>query len=120
MAYGAAPIVKLKESSTEVSKFRNFFIRIVNHRWFESFIIYSILANSTVLACQWYGMPVELVKAFDVINYVFMAIFTVEAVVKLIALKVSNYFKDGWNIFDFAVVVINVVVLILQQFGTGD
>lgn len=48
------------------------------------------------------------------VNYVFMGIFTVEAVLKLIAMK-SHYFKDGWNVFDFVVVVMTILALIVAN-----
>lgn len=46
-------------------------------------------------------------------NYIFMVIFTLECIFKLIALKCA-YFKDGWNIFDFVVVVGTALVLVIS------
>ena len=40
----------------------------------------------------------------EIINYIFSVIFTIEAIIKLIALK-KKYFKEMWNIFDFIVVI---------------
>ena len=40
----------------------------------------------------------------DDLNYFFTALFAVEAIIKIIAIG-KAYFKDGWNIFDFVVVV---------------
>ena len=48
----------------------------------------------------------------NIINYVFMIIFTLEAVIKIYALR-CDYFSDGWNIFDFTVVVMTLVILVL-------
>jgi len=55
----------------------------------------------------------------NVINYVFMAIFTIECVLKLIALQ-KFYFKVAWNIFDFTVVVTTLVILVIGFFDIGD
>jgi voltage-dependent calcium channel L type alpha-1D len=41
------------------------------------------------------------------VNYVFTAIFALEAVIKIIALD-KIYFKDGWNIFDFFIVLLTI------------
>jgi len=49
-------------------------------------------------------------------NYAFMAIFTIEAILKIIAMK---YFKDSWNIFDFTVVIGTIVVLVFSFSGVG-
>lgn len=54
----------------------------------------------------------------EIINYVFSAIFTVEAVIKLIALK-KKYFKEMWNIFDLIVVIGTWVVQIILKLDTG-
>ena len=48
-----------------------------------------------------------------------MAIFTVEAIVKLIAQRLL-YFKDSWNVFDFTVVVLTIVILIINWAGIGE
>ena len=39
---------------------------------------------------------------------VFIAVFTLECITKLIALR-WHYFKQPWNIFDFSVVVISIL-----------
>lgn len=44
-------------------------------------------------------------------NVVFTFIFTVEVIVKLIAFGVRPYFRDGFNMFDFIIVVISLVSL---------
>lgn len=48
-----------------------------------------------------------------------MTIFTIEAIVKIIAQKLA-YFKDNWNIFDFTVVVGTLIILTLNWAGIGD
>ena len=62
---------------------------------------------------EYFDAPIE------VINYTFMAIFTVEAIVKIIAQK-SAYFKDSWNLFDFVVVAATAVILVINWAGVGD
>ena len=41
-------------------------------------------------------------------NFVFTGIFLLEAIVKIIALKLC-YFKKAWNVFDFIIVVSSLV-----------
>jgi hypothetical protein len=72
-----------------------------------------ILLNTLILASQYYMMPKEVLAVFEKINYVFMIIFTFEAIVKLIALK-CLYFKDAWNVFDFTVVVVTLIILVIS------
>lgn len=53
------------------------------------------------------------------INYVFMVVFTVEAILKIIANK-FDYFKDSWNIFDFIIVVSTIIILCLNWIGIAN
>lgn len=45
---------------------------------------------------------------------IFVLIFVVEAILKLLALGVVRYFKDEWNTFDFVVTVLGAVELLLE------
>lgn len=47
----------------------------------------------------------NFLKIFDTI---IISIFTIEAIMKIITYK-QNYFKSGWNLFDFTIVVISLI-----------
>jgi voltage-gated sodium channel len=47
----------------------------------------------------------NILHTFDKI---IIAIFTIEAILKIIAYR-FDYFKNGWNIFDFIIVVVSLV-----------
>lgn len=68
---------------------------------------------------KWYAMPKSVVDGITKINYGFMAIFTIEAVIKLFALR-RNYFKTAWNIFDFTVVIGTLVILVVGFLNLGE
>lgn len=67
-----------------------------------------------VLALKWYNEPEELPGILEIINYAFAGIFTLEAIIKLFAYRCA-YFKDGWNIFDFIIVIGTFIGIILTQ-----
>ena len=46
---------------------------------------------------------------------VFTTIFTLEAVLKIIAMSPVNYLKDKWNCFDIVIVVLSLVELGLSN-----
>lgn len=92
---------------------RNIFIRIVANPFFDYFIMTCIIVNTAILATKFYNQPPILDPIFDYLNIVFAAIFTIEAVMKLIALK-HHYFKDGWNNFDFVIVIGTIISLIIS------
>lgn len=53
-------------------------------------------------------------------NYVFTAIFCIEALVKLMALGFKTYFRTGWNRFDFFVVLSSIIDITLEFSGSGN
>jgi hypothetical protein len=58
-------------------------------------------------------MPIAPLEVLNQTNYVFMTIFIVEAILKLIAMK-CLYFRDPWNVFDFVVIVGTILCLIIE------
>ena len=86
--------------------------KLVNSRGFEQFIVGLILLNAAVLGLETsasvivsYGYVLELV------NKVVLAVFILEAVLKIYAVSphVHRYFSNSWNLFDFSVVVFSLI-----------
>ena len=50
------------------------------------------------------------------LNVTFNIIFTIEAVIKIYALR-CKYFKSGWNLYDFTIVFVTYVFLIFEAAG---
>lgn len=75
-------------------------------------ILICILANTLVLALHWFNQSEQLIEILDMINIGFNIVFTVEAAVKIYALR-CEYFKDGWNLYDFLIVAVTYIVLAL-------
>merc|ERR1711865_369535 len=98
---------------------------LVNSSYFEITFALLIIANTfvMVLECQYVGIGLgnELSypgfvehkddlwpgaqSAFDILDYFFGAAFTMEILMKLIALK-KGFCRDWWNIFDSVIVFI--------------
>ena len=89
-----------------------FCARLANSHSFEYFIIGVILANGALLGLE---TSPSLNRRFgDLLhlgNQIALGIFIVEAAIKMIALapRPHRYFRDGWNIFDFMVIVFSLV-----------
>ena len=66
--------------------------------------------NTLILATAHYDMDKDLEYAFQIVNYVFMGIFTFEAIFKIGGMG-CLYFKDTWNQFDFIVVVMTILIV---------
>lgn len=85
MGYSAKPQFKVTVKP-EFSWIRCNTIKIVQHSLFDRFIMVCIVGNTLVLMLTWYGQTSDVNYVTNAINYVFMAIFTVECLLKLIAL----------------------------------
>ena len=110
--YKSFPIIKFKESS---SALRNHCFKISDSKYFQSLILGFILLNTITLAMTWYNEPDYLAAINEKINLIFNLTFTTEALIKLIALQ-RDYFKEGWNIFDFMVVTITWIEKMIKYF----
>jgi hypothetical protein len=77
-------------------------------------IISFIIMNTIILGLKWYDEPADLPSIWENFNYMFAGIFTVEATIKLIAYR-CKYFQDGWNNFDFVIVIGTFIGILLSQ-----
>jgi voltage-gated sodium channel len=86
--------------------------RIVEARWFEPAMIGLILFNGVLIGLE---TSKEFVANYDgwlhLGNDIILAIFIVEAALKLTAVapRFSLYFRDGWNQFDFTIIVLSLL-----------
>ncbi len=86
--------------------------RTVNARWFERFIITVIIVNGAVLGMETSpDLRASLNDVFIGVNKLVITIFVIEAIMKITAVapQVGRYFRNGWNLFDFTVVVLSLV-----------
>lgn len=53
-----------------------------------------------------------------IINYIFLGIFTIEAILKIIGYGYF-YFLDGWNLFDFTIVLTSLISVVIDNVVGG-
>ncbi|XP_072921388.1 sodium channel protein 1 brain-like [Hemitrygon akajei] len=90
------------------------FYKLVSNKWFEPFTIALITLNVLVMACDHYGQSKMFALVLNRFNVIFAALFTVEAILKLLGQR-QYYFTQAWNIFDFLVVVLSLVGIALDS-----
>jgi len=81
--------------------------KIANSSFFQRFIIATILLAGIVVGAQTYkNFAIENAKFLQTLDHLVLIIFTLEALIKILAEgnRPLNYFKNPWNIFDFAIV----------------
>ena len=95
-----------------MSQLVDFASRLVNSAWFEYFIIAVITVNGIILGLETSDTVDRLYGGWlRMGNEVALWVFIAEAALKMLALspRFWRYFQDGWNIFDFLVIVFALV-----------
>ena len=98
--------------------FRKGLFDVVDHDWFEAFVIFLIFANCVFLAMETPGLDSEsdLARVLEITDIVFTVLFAVEAAMKITAWGAGVYFNNNWNNLDFAIVLVSILALVLPDF----
>ena len=97
---------------TQNSGFVRFAGRVVENQFFDYVIIALILLSGAFLGLQ--TIP-EINDPYGNLlvlgNQIILVIFILEAILKMLALapRSQRYFRDGWNVFDFTIIVLSLV-----------
>ncbi|XP_045490699.1 sodium channel protein 60E isoform X4 [Pieris rapae] len=94
-------------------QFQNGLYGIVKDPLFELFITTCIILNTLFLALEHHGMSENVRQALDIGNKVFTSIFSLECIMKVMAMS-KDYFACGWNIFDLIIVSASLLDLIFE------
>ncbi len=82
---------------------------LVEHKRFQQFIIWVIVANAITLGLETSSSLMASVGGLlHAVDHVMLAIFVVELVLRLYAYG-WRFFRDPWNVFDFLIVGISVI-----------
>eukprot|EP00602_Paraphysomonas_sp_CaronLab_P008605 CAMPEP_0185034492 /NCGR_PEP_ID=MMETSP1103-20130426/24443_1 /TAXON_ID=36769 /ORGANISM="Paraphysomonas bandaiensis, Strain Caron Lab Isolate" /LENGTH=1644 /DNA_ID=CAMNT_0027571169 /DNA_START=197 /DNA_END=5132 /DNA_ORIENTATION=+ len=79
---------------------------------FSSTVIGLIILNTISLALDHYPINDDFGNTLDAINFLLALVFTVEMILKLIALGLFDYVKDPSNVFDAVIVIVSFVELV--------
>ena len=80
--------------------------RVADSGVFQGFILVVIVLNAITLGIQTYDISSGLESALTTLDEVFLGIFVVEMTIRVAAYgkRPQDFFRDGWNVFDFTVV----------------
>jgi hypothetical protein len=89
---------------------------VIENNWFDRVVLIAIVLNTVILAMDNPGVDPESSKgkAFEIIDYVLTAFFTVEMAIKIHGLTLRGYMKHGWNVVDAIIVVLSDIGVIIQ------
>uniref|UniRef100_A0A8C3R5V3 Sodium channel protein n=1 Tax=Cyanoderma ruficeps TaxID=181631 RepID=A0A8C3R5V3_9PASS len=97
-----------------VNKYQGFIFDVVSKQAFDVSIMILICLNMVTMMVETDDQSQEKVNILHKINMLFVAIFTGECIFKMLALR-HYYFTNGWNIFDFVVVILSIVGTVLSD-----
>uniref|UniRef100_A0A8C6JDE8 Sodium channel protein n=1 Tax=Melopsittacus undulatus TaxID=13146 RepID=A0A8C6JDE8_MELUD len=96
--------------------------KIVEHNWFETFIVFMILLSSGALAFEdIYIEQHKTVKTMlEYADKIFTYIFILEMVLKWVAYGFQTYFTNAWCWLDFLIVDVSLVSLVAHALGLSE
>ncbi|RUS74825.1 hypothetical protein EGW08_017415 [Elysia chlorotica] len=102
--------------------FRCLMFRLAEHKYFDSFIIFMILASSIALALEDYYLPEKpvLKEILMYLDKIFTIIFILEMIIKWFAFGFKSYFTDAWCWLDFSIVMLSIVMLVAEIMAPND
>ena len=86
--------------------------RTVAATWFRHGVTLAITVNAVVIGLDTSeALAAPLGSWFELASQAFLAIFVVEALIKMAAVwpRLRDYFADGWNLFDFTVIAVSLI-----------
>ncbi|CAL9693915.1 unnamed protein product [Knipowitschia caucasica] len=96
------------------NRFQGLVFDLVTQQVFDVTIMVLICLNMVTMMVETDEQSAEKEEILYWVNLVFIVLFSGECSLKMIALR-HHYFSVGWNIFDFVVVILSVVGLLLAD-----
>ncbi|XP_057189526.1 sodium channel protein type 4 subunit alpha-like isoform X1 [Triplophysa rosa] len=93
---------------------QGFFFDLVSKQAFDITIMMLIILNMITMMVETDEQSPHMESILNNINLAFIIIFTTECLIKLFALR-CYFFTVSWNIFDFVVVVLSIVGIVLAD-----
>ena len=88
---------------------------LVLTKHFEQFWAMVIIFNTVLAATEYHGQPASYGVFLENANIAFVALFTLELTIRIVA-DGRSFFYESWNRFDFCIVIISVIGLLLSVF----
>lgn len=73
---------------------------------FQNFILLLIVINAVLIGMDTFDLDSDISNIVSVLDTLILYIFIVELIIRLVA-HGANFFNDGWNNFDFVIIIIS-------------
>ncbi|XP_062508312.1 cation channel sperm-associated protein 1-like [Corticium candelabrum] len=101
------------------SSFRRYCYHVITSRLFTVFPLIVIFMNTITLATLTFKQA-EIIAGWQLslLDTIFLSVYLFELFIKLYVWRI-RYFKSGWNIFDFTIVLTSLVDLLITLIANG-
>nr|XP_055033108.1 sodium channel protein type 4 subunit alpha A isoform X1 [Misgurnus anguillicaudatus]XP_055033109.1 sodium channel protein type 4 subunit alpha A isoform X1 [Misgurnus anguillicaudatus]XP_055033111.1 sodium channel protein type 4 subunit alpha A isoform X1 [Misgurnus anguillicaudatus]XP_055033112.1 sodium channel protein type 4 subunit alpha A isoform X1 [Misgurnus anguillicaudatus] len=96
------------------NKIQGLVFDLISQQFFDIFIMVLICLNMVTMMVETDDQSAEKEEILYLINLIFVVVFTGECTLKLLALR-QYFFTNGWNVFDFVVVILSIAGLMLSD-----
>jgi len=94
----------------KASELQQRFLTLRSNKAFEFFVISVIILSALLIGAKTYNIPQVALDIFAVLDVAITLFFLAEIIVRMIAEgSLRRFFKGGWNVFDFVIVVASLV-----------
>ncbi|CAD8079364.1 unnamed protein product [Paramecium sonneborni] len=95
-------------------QFRNYFIskgllNFVEGNIFGAFMLIITITNCILIVVAFFIEDQDILDIFNILDTVFLVLYSLECLIKIIAIGVKPYFEDSWNIFDITLVILQII-----------
>ena len=92
-------------------QFIDFFLSIRDSKFFTGLVISVIVASAIYAGASSYDIPNQYTIILDYFDYAITVFFLVEILIRIFAEANHpvRFFKNGWTVFDFIIVVVSLV-----------
>ena len=79
--------------------------------FFELFVIFVIVFSGILIGVKTYnGVPPQLIETINSLDYAITLFFLFEILVRIFSEKKKlSFFKSGWNVFDFSIILLSAI-----------
>ena len=98
---------------TELQKLTSHFVA---SKYFDRIIFAAIILKTLSMAIEYHEQPQSLTNTLEYINFIFITVFALEMLLKIITQGCFKYIESPFNIFDGSIVVISLIEL----YGTSN
>ncbi len=92
------------------SDLRQRFVALRENKLFETFVIVVIVLSALVIGAKTYPISEPVARLFQLLDTGITLFFLLEIVVRMLAeRRLRDFFKQGWNIFDFVIVTASLI-----------